>query len=145
MKSGKVVVVVLSSEELVRSAHSQPQSSKVQISCIAGVGLFVMSLGLTVSGAQEERHNRGKRSDDAVANRDEEAAGVASHAFVLAKAEPNTQHAVSVGALAEVLVQLLVGIKQVRFRDLGDPLVDLPIERLVLRQSLLTGIHSTGP
>jgi cytochrome c peroxidase len=40
---------------------------QVQISCIAGVGLFVMSLGLTVSGAQEERHDRGKRSDDAVA------------------------------------------------------------------------------
>ena len=80
-----------------------------------------------------------------VANRDEEAAGVASHALVLAKAEPNTQRTVSVGALAEVLVQLLVGIKQVRFRDLGDPLVDLPIERLVLRQSLLTRIHSTGP
>jgi hypothetical protein len=40
---------------------------QVQISCIAGVGLLAMSLGLTVSGAQEERHDRGKRSDDAVA------------------------------------------------------------------------------
>jgi hypothetical protein len=40
---------------------------QVQISCIAGVGLLAMSLGLTVSGAQEERHDRGKRSDDALA------------------------------------------------------------------------------
>ncbi|MCA1851961.1 MAG: hypothetical protein LC647_06100, partial [Beggiatoa sp.] len=40
---------------------------QVQISCIAGVGFLAMSLGLTVSGAQEERHDRGKRSDDAVA------------------------------------------------------------------------------
>jgi cytochrome c peroxidase len=40
---------------------------QVQISCIAGVGLLAMSLGLIVSGAQEERHDRGKRSDDAVA------------------------------------------------------------------------------
>ena len=40
---------------------------QVQISCIAGVGLLAMSLGLTVSGTQEERQARGKRFDDAVA------------------------------------------------------------------------------
>src|SRR5918992_1243111 len=40
---------------------------QVQIGCIAGVGLLAMSLGLTVSGTQEERQARGKRFDDAVA------------------------------------------------------------------------------
>ena len=39
----------------------------VQLRRIAGVGLFVMSVGLAVSGAQEERQDREKRPDDAVA------------------------------------------------------------------------------
>jgi hypothetical protein len=80
-----------------------------------------------------------------MANRDEEAPRVAPHIFVLAKGQPDLQRAVSVRALAEVPVELFAGIKQVRFRDLGDPLVDLPVERLVLRQSLLTRIHAKDP
>ena len=39
----------------------------VQLRRIAGVGLFVMSLGLAVSEAQEERQAREKRPNDAVA------------------------------------------------------------------------------